>query len=229
MEASHGEDWHRRAQGCNASMRFDESQLLRKQLRVREVLVQTRSRMISLCRSLLRQEGIRVPSGGAPSFVKRVRALELPGELRDAIEPLLETHEQVCAQVDAVDKKVEQAVKDDERVQRLTTVPSVGPVTAATFIAIVDDVGRSESSHKLQSYLCHESTARERSSRAGTLPRPAAVGCARFWSSARGGFCAGQTLRASPLSSWLCASRNGEANASRRWRSHENLRASCSP
>jgi transposase len=109
--------------------------------------------MISLCRSLLRQEGIRVPSGGAPSFAKRVRALELPGELRDAIEPLLETHEQVCAQVDAVDKRVEQAVKGDERVQRLTTVPSVGPVTAATFIAIVDDVGRFESSHKLQSYV----------------------------------------------------------------------------
>jgi transposase len=48
---------------------------------------------------------------------------------------------------------VEQAVKDDERVQRLTTVPSVGPVTAATFIAIVDDVGRFESAHKLQSYM----------------------------------------------------------------------------
>jgi len=53
----------------------DESRKPRKHLAVREVLVQTRSRMISLCRSLLRQEGIRVPSGGAPSFPKRVRAL----------------------------------------------------------------------------------------------------------------------------------------------------------
>ncbi len=84
---------------------------------------------------------------------KRVRALELPDELRDAIEPLLKSHEDVCAQIENVDKKVEQAVKDDERVQRLTTVPSVGPVTAATFIAIVDDVGRFESAHKLQSYV----------------------------------------------------------------------------
>jgi transposase len=115
--------------------------------------VQTRSRMISLCRSLLRQEGIRVPSGGAPSFAKRVRELELGGELFDAVEPLLKCHEDVCAQIALVDKKVAQAVKDDERVQRLTTVPSVGPVTAATFIAIVDNVGRFESSHKLQSYV----------------------------------------------------------------------------
>jgi transposase len=131
----------------------DESRLLRKHLRVREALVQTRSRMISLCRSLLRQEGIRVPSGGAATFAKRVRALELTSELRDAVEPLLKTHEDVCAQIELVDQKVERAVKDDERVQRLTTVPSVGPVTAATFIAIVDDVGRFESSHKLQSYM----------------------------------------------------------------------------
>lgn len=66
----------------------DTSRLLRKQLSGREVLVQTRSRMISLCRSLLRQEGVRVPSGGAPSFAKRVRALELSEDLQDAIEPL---------------------------------------------------------------------------------------------------------------------------------------------
>jgi transposase len=56
-------------------------------------------------------------------------------------------------EVIVVDKKVAEAVKDDQRVQRLTTVPSAGPVTAATFIAIVDNVGRFESSHKLQSYV----------------------------------------------------------------------------
>jgi transposase len=131
----------------------DASRLLRKHLTAREVLVQTRSRMISLCRSLLRQEGIRVPSGGAPSFAKRVRTLELPELLRDTVEPLLTAHEQVCAQSERVDKKVALVVADDERVQRLTTVPSVGPVTVVTFIALVDDIARFESADKLQSYL----------------------------------------------------------------------------
>ena len=131
----------------------DESRLLRRHLSAREALVQTRSRMISLCRSLLRQEGIRVPSGSAVTFAKRVRELELSDELRDAAEPLLKAHEQVCAQIDEVDKKVAQAVKSDERVQRLTTVPSVGPVTAATFIALVDNIARFDSKAKLSSYL----------------------------------------------------------------------------
>jgi transposase len=109
--------------------------------------------MISLCRSPLRQEGIRVPSGSAVTFAKRVRELELPDDLRDAAELLPKAHEQVCGQIDAVDKNVAHAVKRDERVQRLTTVPSVGPVTAATFIAPVDDIARFDSKAKLSSYL----------------------------------------------------------------------------
>src|SRR5512139_409975 len=73
--------------------------MLRKHLAAREVLVQTRSRMISLRRSLLRQEGVRVPSGGAPTFPQRVRALDLSEDLAFAVEPLLKTHEQVCEQI----------------------------------------------------------------------------------------------------------------------------------
>ncbi|MEY4512368.1 MAG: hypothetical protein RLZZ450_4490 [Pseudomonadota bacterium] len=59
----------------------------------------------------------------------------------------------MCAQIELVDKNVALAVADDERVQRLTTVPSVGPVTAVTLIALVDDIARFESADKLQSYL----------------------------------------------------------------------------
>jgi transposase len=131
----------------------DASRLLRKHLNAREVLVQTRCRMISLCRALLRQEGIRVPSGGAISFPMRVRDLELTPELRDVVEPLLRTHEHLCSEVHMLDKKIEHAVESDERVQRLTSVPSVGPVTALTFVAMLDDVARFDSAHKLQSYL----------------------------------------------------------------------------
>ena len=56
----------------------DCSRLARKSLAVREVLVQTRSRMISLCRALLRQEGVRVPTGGAPSFANAYAHLLWP-------------------------------------------------------------------------------------------------------------------------------------------------------
>jgi hypothetical protein len=41
----------------------------------------------------------------------------------------------------------------DERVQRLRTVPSVGPVTAAAFVATIDDVQRFHHAHQLEAYL----------------------------------------------------------------------------
>ncbi len=82
-----------------------------------------------------------------------MRALELSKELGAAVEPLLVTHEQLCEQIKGIDVKVEQATKNDERVKRLTTVPSVGAVTALTFIALVDDIGRFSAAAKLCSYL----------------------------------------------------------------------------
>jgi transposase len=65
----------------------DASRMLRKHLAAREALVQTPSRMISLCRSLLRQEAVRVPSGGAPTFPAAcpgARAERGPGRCRRA-------------------------------------------------------------------------------------------------------------------------------------------------
>jgi transposase len=131
----------------------DASRMQRKQLAGREALVRTRSRMISLCRALLRQEGIRVPSGGAVSFAKRVRMLELGTELARTVEPLLQTHPHVCEQIKHLDAMIAEAVEHDERAKRLTTVPSIGPVTALSFVALVDNIDRFSSSAKLCSYL----------------------------------------------------------------------------
>jgi transposase len=127
--------------------------MLRKQLAGREALVRTRSRMISLCRAVLRQEGIRVTSGGAVSFAKRVRTLELGAELARTVEPLLQTHGHVCEQIEHLGALIAEAVGHDERAKRLTTVPSIGPVTALNFVALVDNIERFSSSAKLCSYL----------------------------------------------------------------------------
>jgi hypothetical protein len=59
-------------------------------LTVREAMVRTRSRFISLISSLLRRDGLRVRNSGyAPSFRKRLAGLELPAALREEVAPLL--------------------------------------------------------------------------------------------------------------------------------------------
>src|SRR5262245_66686068 len=62
---------------------------VRGRLLVRDALVRTRTRYISLIRALLRQHGYRVPSGRAERFVRRLQDLPLPGRLRSVVAPLL--------------------------------------------------------------------------------------------------------------------------------------------
>jgi hypothetical protein len=70
-------------------------------LAVREALVRSRTRWISVVRALVRQHGYRLRSGAAESFLSRVAALELSAELQAAIEPVLRAMQSVNKQLPA--------------------------------------------------------------------------------------------------------------------------------
>src|SRR5499433_2417693 len=69
----------------------DTQRHVRARLTVRDALVRTRTRYISLIRALLRQHGWRMPSGSAEGFPRRVQALPLPGRLRSEVEGNIST------------------------------------------------------------------------------------------------------------------------------------------
>ena len=131
----------------------DPQRHVRGRLLVRDAIVRTRTRYISLIRSLLRQHGYRVPSGSAEGFPLRVGALALPGPLRSQIAPLLAVMRHLNRQLTYSDETIEHLAVQDPRVQRLRSVPSVGPVTAAAFVATIDDVQRFRHAHQVEAYL----------------------------------------------------------------------------
>jgi len=131
----------------------DPQRHVRGRLLVRDALVRTRTRYISVIRALLRQQGYRVPSGSAEAFVPRVRAVALPGPLLSLIAPLFAVMRHLNRQLAYSDETIERVAAHDERVQRLRTVPSVGPVTAAAFVATIDDVQRFHHAHQLEADL----------------------------------------------------------------------------
>ena len=131
----------------------DEARHRRAQIAVREALVRTRTKFISLTRALLRREGIRIRSGGTPTFVTRVEELSLPAHLSLEVAPLLAMLEPLTGQIRAADKRLSKLVEDDEVVARLCTVPGIGPVTAVTFVAVVDRVARFQSAAQVRAYL----------------------------------------------------------------------------
>jgi transposase len=126
---------------------------IRAQLLVRSTLVRTRSKYISLMGSPARREGCRIATGGSNNFAARVEAADLPAHVTAAIAPLIESLRMLNRQIAEADAELEKLVKEDEVVRRLCTAPGVGPVTATTFAATIDDAGRFGAAKQVRSYL----------------------------------------------------------------------------
>jgi transposase len=136
------------------SHRTSEAQRrVRAQIAVREALVQTRSRYIFLTGALLRREGIHVTTGGAEAFTKRVARLQLPEALQHEIAPLQAMLSSLNERITIAGTELERLVESDPRLPRLCTVPGVGPVTAATFVATLDRAERFAGAHQVEAYL----------------------------------------------------------------------------
>jgi len=131
----------------------DPQRHVRGRLLVRDAVVRTRTRYISLIRALLRQHGYRVPSGSAETFGDRVQRLPLPGRLLSVIAPLLAVMRPLNRQLAYSDATIEHLAVQDPRVPRLRSVPCVGPITAAAFLAAIDDARRFHHAHQLEAYL----------------------------------------------------------------------------
>jgi transposase len=131
----------------------EEQRRVRAELTVREALVRTRTRYISVVRSLLRREGIGVRSGGSSSFVARVGELSLPHWLEAQIAPLLAVMNKLNEQIRAADDRIGRGAKKDAVVRRLCTAPGVGIVTAVAFRATLDEAERFRGAHQVQCYL----------------------------------------------------------------------------
>jgi len=122
-------------------------------LAVRDALVRARAKNLTLMGALVRQQGLRVATGSAEKFLQRLAKVELPASLKESLEPLMEVVTLLNKQVAVVDEKLSVMVEADEEMKRLCTMPSVGPVTAAAFVATIDDADRFDGPHQVQAYL----------------------------------------------------------------------------
>lgn len=119
----------------------------------RKLQVRTRTKLIVTVRSLLRRQGFRIRSGSAPSFRTRVEELELPTQLTETIRPLLDLFDMLTAQLKQADRQLADELKAHPRAAKLTTMPGIGPVTAITFHATMDDSSRFASARNVRAYL----------------------------------------------------------------------------
>lgn len=131
---------------------------IRQQLGVRRHLVRLRTSLISQLRAILRQEGVRLPSGSSAAIDHRLARITVPATVQTVIAPLCEALRALTPLIVAETRALDQRASADPIVQVLQTAPGVGPIVALTYRAALDEVGRF-------------ATAGQASSAVGLVPR----------------------------------------------------------
>lgn len=126
---------------------------VRQRLLVRDQLVRMRTQLINLLRSQVRATGQRLPTGGAESFGRRFAALEWPAGMREALRPLTDLLDHLAGSLREAEAWAQRAAAADPVAQRLMTAPGVGPVTALTYRATLDQVERFPDAGRATAYL----------------------------------------------------------------------------
>jgi transposase len=100
--------------------------------------------------------------------VTRYQALEAPAALRAVLEPLVQALTAWAPLIAAADSWAHQTAHADAVARRLMTAPGVGPMTALSFHATLDDVARFRGPNAVSAYLGvvpHEASSGERQRR----------------------------------------------------------------
>lgn len=136
-----------------AHRRSARQQEVQNRLHVRHGLTQTRTRAISLARSITRGAGLRIGGGQSKTFLTRLQALEMSATMTTTLSPLRSVIEILNDELESADDQFKALVEADPLVKRLTTLPGIGPITASAFVATLDVTSRFDRAGQVASYL----------------------------------------------------------------------------
>jgi transposase len=140
--------WYRAAYRVSRAQRT-----LRQRLGVRRQLVRMRSGLIAQLRAVLRQEGLRLPSGSPEAVAARLARLEVPPALQAVLAPVVAALGALTPLIAREDRALRALAHADSVVRHLQSVPGVGPIVALTYRATLDTVTRFPSAGHVSSSL----------------------------------------------------------------------------
>ena len=122
-------------------------------IRMRDNLIETRTRMVSSVRGVVKATGARLPSCETASFPQQVDKV-IPEPRRPALAPMLEVIDQLPEEVYKYACLLEHWARTRyEESSRLTQVNGVGTLTALTFMLTVGDQERFSRTRDIGSFL----------------------------------------------------------------------------
>ena len=139
-------------------VRSEASDRVRALVGARERLIRMRKDLEGHVRGVLKTFGIRL---GSVTRAQRRRAFRdqllqaggddpVLGLLAETMSPI---HETLCASAEALEDELMAIARESRLARRLMSVPGIGPVTALSFIATVDDPARFRRSNDVGAFL----------------------------------------------------------------------------
>jgi len=131
----------------------DQSRLWRAELAVRGKLVSMRTGLGNQVKGILRSWNIKIHGTGWAHYEERALSSDLPEALLPLIVPLLRLIETLNEKIKEMDRSLETKTRKNQTARLLMTAPGVGPVTALSYVATIEDPSRFKKSRQVGSYL----------------------------------------------------------------------------
>jgi transposase len=135
-------------------------------IRIRERLIETRTRLCNQVRGLLSEYGVVCAQGHSSLKAIFIRLADdsdfknrrefwqdLTPFLREEILLIKTEYEQINERLAGLDKKLATITKQDENCKRLQTIPGIGPITAISLVAAVGNGAGFGSGRQLSAWL----------------------------------------------------------------------------
>lgn len=121
-------------------------------IRARDALVKSRSLLVNTARSLAKGFGLRLPATITQTFGARALA-GLPEHLHAAFHGLLQHIDAAGVQIRDYDQRIADVAAQHPEVERMTSVPGVGTLTATAFVLTLGRKERFAHSRDVGSFL----------------------------------------------------------------------------
>ncbi len=131
-----------------------DSHVVRALLNSRAMLVKIKRDLENQMRGLLKNLGLIIGQAKGKVFAARVQELiAADTDLAAAVWPLLRVRVGVERQLADLERKVMALARHDQQVRCFMTVPSIGPITALAYRAVIDDPTRFQRSRSVGAYI----------------------------------------------------------------------------
>lgn len=128
---------------------------LKSLLVAREIFVRNRVNMVNHIRGSLREYGITIPAGTEAFFEQidsKLNELEFIS-LREVLRSMLVQVRESQRQEKETEVILQKITMGNETIDRLQTIPGVGPMSAYALVSVVDDITRFKDASQFAAYL----------------------------------------------------------------------------